>query len=181
MFRRVVPLAFLLAVVPVTAQEKTASAAKKHQSVGSITGKLKRLNADDQKIEIDVRVPSGRWSSRNVTQDFSLTDDVKVRRLYLPTRLDEKNKPIPYTNAEKHKLKGDEPKLPGYAAELSALTPGQIVELHLAVNKPAPGSKKKDKTAEPDNPFVTMIVIGAEAPKMPTRDAEKKRPEKKGV
>jgi len=44
-----------------------------------------------------------------------------------------------------------------------------------------PGSKKKDKNAEPDNPFVTMIVIGAEAPKMPTRDAEKKRPEKKGV
>lgn len=180
MIRRVVSLACLLAVVPVAAQEKSAPPTKKHQSVGTVAGKLKRVNADDQKIEIDVRVPSGRRSSRNDTQDYSLVDEVKVRRLNLPVRLNEKDKPVPYTAAEKQKLKGDDPKLPGYAAELSALSPGQIVELHLAVSKPPPGSKKKDKNAEPEKPYVTMIVIGAEAPKMPNRDGDKKRPEKKG-
>jgi hypothetical protein len=179
MFCRLVPLACLLAVMPVVAQDKTAAVAKKYQSVGTVAGKLKCLKSDDHKIEIEGRVFAGRrW--QNYSQTFSLVDEVKVRRLTLPERLDERNKPIPYTAAEKVKLKGNDPKLPGYTAELSALAPGQTVELHLATPKPAAGTKTKAKSAEPEKPLVTMIVIGGDAPKMPNKDADKKRPNKKG-
>ena len=85
---------------------------------------------------------------------------------------------------EKHKLKGDDPKLPGYTAELSALTRGQVLELHLGrvkgtpPKKPAAGEKDKsgvkDKTAakDKDKPIdrdlvVTMVVIMTEVPARP--------------
>ena len=74
--------------------------------------------------------------------------------------------------------------MPGYTAELSALTRGQMLELHLGrvkgtpPKKPAAGEKDKsgvkDKTAakDKDKPIdrdlvVTMVVIMTEAPARP--------------
>jgi hypothetical protein len=192
MVRSFCAFAILLIVVPVMAQDKSAEKkdtpkkevspptkketppVKRYQSVGTITGKLVKANGDDQTVQIEARAP-GRYG-RNEKQDYSLADDVKIRVLKLPDRLDDKNKPLPYTAAEKLKLKGDDPKLPGYSTELSALNTGQLVELHLSINKPAPGAKKKDKSAEAEKPFVTMIVVSGDVPKISEKDKEKKKP-----
>lgn len=178
----------LIVVIPVLGQEKSsdkkseakkeASPVKKYLPAGTITAKLTKANPNELTIEIDARVPGGKYG-HNEKQEHSLVDDVKIRTMKLPDRVDEKNKPIPYTSAEKAKLKGDDPKLPGYTAELSALNAGQIVELHLSTTKPVPGAKKKDKNAEPEKPFVTMIVILGDAPKMPDKDKAKSGEKKK--
>ena len=73
--------------------------------------------------------------------DFALADDVKVRTNLLPVERDEKGRPKRVTADEKHKLKGDDPKLPGYTAELSALTRGQVLELHLGRVKGTPAKR----------------------------------------
>ena len=119
------------------------------------------------------------------TFDFALADDVKVRTNFLPVERDEKGKAKRLTPEEKHKLKGDDPKLPGYTAELSGLSRGQVVEVHLSrlkgttPKKPAAGEKDKsvakdkatpkDKGKDADKSIdrdllVTMIVIMSEGP-----------------
>ena len=103
----------------------------------------------------------------------------------LPVERDEKGKAKRLTSEEKHKLKGDDPKLPGYTAELSGLHGGQVVEVHLgrlkgtppkkpaagekekSVAKDKPSAKEKGKDAEKSidrDLLVTMIVILSEGP-----------------
>jgi len=179
----------LLSVIPLVAQDKSAEkkdapkkesppAPKKYQTVGTIAGKLTKVNSDDKTIEIDHRVASGKYG-RNQKDELKLADDVKIRTLKLPEKKDDKGKSVPLTDAEKQKLKGDDRKLPGYTADLTALSAGQMVETHLATNKSAASTKKN---GEQEKPFVTMIVIVGEAPKKPdkdkakTPDKEKKKP-----
>jgi len=145
----------------------------KYQEVQKFTGKMQKVDQSDRILAVEI----ARLNKRE-THDFALADDVKVRTNFLPPQSDEKGRPKKYTAEEKHKLKGDDPKLPGYAAELSALAKGQVIEVHLsrlkstAAKKPAPSDKDKvmakdkakDKEADKDKAvdrdvMVTMIVI----------------------
>lgn len=170
----------MLSVIPLFAQDKSAEkkdapkkesppAPKKYQPVGTIAGKLTKINTEDKTIEIDHRVASGKYG-RNQKDELKLADDVKIRTLKLPDKKDEKGNAKPLTDAEKQKLRGDDRKLPGYTAELSALTAGQMVEVHLATNKSTASTKKN---ADADKPFATMIVIVSDAPKKPDKDKAK--------
>src|SRR5207249_6478301 len=135
---------------------------KKYQFVNKITAKVGKVDSKDMTLTIEV--PGRSRGSGPHHEDISLAEDVKIRAMNLPEQFDEKNKPKPYTAAEKAKLKGDNPRLPGYTAELSRLAAGQTVEIELSTNKPAPGAAKK-KDAAPEKPFATMVVIVAEEPK----------------
>ena len=63
-------------------------------------------------------------------------------------------------------MKGPDPKLPGYTAELEALRQDQYVTVYLAKKKGAAKSTTKDKDEKPaeDRPQISMVVILAEPP-----------------
>ena len=165
---------------PPAARSPLAPQAKesKYQSVGKVTGRFRAVDQGDRTVSVEV-------AGRREAQDFALAEDVKVRTNILPVQLDEKDRPKRLTQQEKQKLKGDDPKLPGYTAELTSLTRGQVVEVHLsklkgtAAKKPATPDKKamtkdmaKDKAAPKEkgkamekdtsvdrDVLVTMIVV----------------------
>lgn len=145
----------------------------RYTPVNKITGVMRNVDQTERVLSVQV----GRQ-----TVDFALADDVKVRTNLLPAERDEKGKPKRLTPDEKHKLKGDDPKLPGYTAELSGLHRGQVVEVHLgrlkgstkrpaagdkeksvAKDKPATKGKDSDKSIDRDL-LVTIIVVMSEAP-----------------
>ena len=145
-------------------EKKSADKNNKYQLVNTITGKFSKLDTEEMLIEVEVRVPSGR-SIHTEKQTFTYVSDAKVRTLKLPERLDDSKKPIPYTSQEKAKLKGDNPKLKGYASDLNSLKNGQMIEFDLSTRKSATGAAKKTSD-EPEKPFVTLITIVEEPPKM---------------
>lgn len=136
--------------------------ASKYESIGKIAGKVLKIDQVEMSVEMEVVVPTKR-SAKIDKQTHPLAEDVKVRVLTLPERLDSKGKPIQYTDAEKARLRGENPKLQGYAAELSALKVGQVVEIELGTRKLPPGVKKR--ADDPDTPVVFVIVIAKEAAK----------------
>lgn len=143
----------------------------KYQPVNKLTGAMRNVDQSERVLSIQV----GRQ-----TIDLALADDVKVRTNSLPVKRDKKGKAKRLTPDEKHKLKGDDPKLPGYTAELNALHRGQVVEVYVSRLKGStPKSKEKsvakektqakdrgkdaDKSIDRDL-LVTMIVIISEGP-----------------
>jgi len=146
--------------------------AQKYKPVATLVVKLTQADTKEMTIEAEAHVRSGRYGTRAERQAYTLAEDVVVRVLKLPDRLDDKNRPVPYTAEEKAKLKGNNPKLPGYHAELSALVEGQVVELELSVHRPAPGTSKKK--ADEEKPFVTRVVIQSDPPKMAEKEKKKK-------
>jgi len=67
--------------------------------------------------------------------DFNLRDDLVVRRMNLPFAYDDKGNVKQYTPEEIQKAKGDNPKLPGFAAKIEDLEGGQLVKLYIAPPK----------------------------------------------
>jgi hypothetical protein len=67
-------------------------------------------------------------AERNV--EIQLADDAIIRVQKAPKQIDDKGKPVTPTHEQLKALKGD-PKQPGYAAELSDLKVGQIVQVSL--------------------------------------------------
>jgi len=170
-------LAALLAAVPAVAQEKGAPKAgdkkpdekkespfakhaAKYQIIRTITIRIGEIDPKEMTIKFDTGRPGQ-------TETYTIVDDVIVRRSKLPDRRDEKNRPLPYTAQERAKLRGNDQRVPGYEAELSAVTKGQTVDLELSATKLAPGAAKKK--GEPEKPFVTRIVITADEPKTPEK------------
>jgi len=101
--------------------------------------------------------------SQNV--ELQLGDEVKVRRANPPPSFDEKGNLKKPTAKELKELKGPDPKLPGFTADVADIASDQMVTATLAKKKdakPAP-KDKDDKTAE--RPQVTMLVILAEPKK----------------
>jgi hypothetical protein len=101
---------------------------------------------------------------KKVTKDlkFEATDDMKVRRKYLPVDYDDKGKVKKYTAAEKRKLKGPNKRLPGYTAERDDLTKDQVVMVYLAKKPKRTKTRKKGKDADDlfsQLPKVVMILI----------------------
>jgi hypothetical protein len=107
--------------------------------------------------------------------DLESADDLVVRTHVLPEQFDEKGKPKKYTSKQLKEMKGDNPNLPGYAADKDSLQTGQVVTIYLGHKKDAPKVKEKpkDKDApkdkdklweEANKPLVRMIVIDADPP-----------------
>jgi hypothetical protein len=125
--------------------------------------RLKQLN----RIQLEIEKAKGNLY-KDVSQkiDLDAPQDMKVRTMLLPVEFDEKGKPRKLTEKEKRELKGPDPSLPGYTADLETLKPDQLVEIYLAKQ----GSKSKAKDNDPDpaessRPKTAMIVIRAEAQK----------------
>src|SRR5262249_19041165 len=101
--------------------------------------------------------------SKNV--ELQAGDDMKVRTMNLPPVFDEKGQVKKLSAKELKERKGNDPKLPGYTAELADLKSNQMVTVYLAKKKDKNPAKNKDKDDVADNrPQVTMAVIQAEAP-----------------
>jgi hypothetical protein len=103
--------------------------------------------------------------------ELDLAEDVKVRARQPAQQFDEKGNIKRYTPQELKELRGDG-KLPGYAAELSDLQPGQTVLVKVVRRKPAdapagkpatPGSQASPGGAKPgpsgDKAIATLILI----------------------
>jgi hypothetical protein len=63
--------------------------------------------------------------------EFVLRDDVIVRRMNLPFQYDDKGNVKQYTEKELAKLRGTNPKLPGFEAKIEELEPGSMVKLYI--------------------------------------------------
>jgi hypothetical protein len=79
--------------------------------------------------------------------EIQLDDEVKVRSLKPPVQYDEKGKPRRLTDEERKELKGKDPKVPGYARNVTDLKPGQVVQVYLSRERLA----KRDVNAAKDD------------------------------
>lgn len=89
--------------------------------------------------------PQVSSTQRNYT--ISIDDDLVVRRLHPLPMFDDKGKLRKPTAAELREMKGSDPKLKGYKAELSDLKPGQVISVTLAQTKSSAASKAKADTS----------------------------------
>jgi hypothetical protein len=90
--------------------------------------------------------------------EISLADDAVIRFKKAPKQFDDKGKPVTPTAEQLQAMKGD-PKLPGYAAELSDLKAGQIVKVSLGRRKMPKGEKttEADANKKADKPTWTSL------------------------
>jgi hypothetical protein len=140
----------------------------KYQVVNAVVGKVDKVDVKAQELTIEVR-----GYRRTDKVDLTLAEDVKVRTKNPPEHLDENGKPKKLSPEELRKLKGNDPKVPGYAAEPGALQKGQTVQVTLSRLRDAPkkSSQAKDK-AEKEQLYVTMVEILSED-RAPTKPAKK--------
>lgn len=68
---------------------------------------------------------------------ITLAADVRIRSLQPPFVYDDMGNPKEYTKEELKKLKGDNPRIPGYQAELTSLESGQVLQVTLGTVKGA--------------------------------------------
>jgi hypothetical protein len=104
--------------------------------------------------------------------ELELADEVKVRSSRPTEVFDDKGRVKRYTARELRELKGND-KLPGYAADLADLQPGQTVMVKLArrqtpkppetTENPKPSAsrsrRRPEPAASPEKPLVTVILI----------------------
>jgi hypothetical protein len=116
-----------------------------------------------------------RYDVEETPVDFMLKcgKELKVRRLELPEKeAGADGKPVPYTAKEKAALKGDDPKLPGYNAELKELDLDVNVQIYLVKEKKPVGKEpakdtSKDKAADKDKAAEKEKPKEAEAEEVP--------------
>lgn len=88
--------------------------------------------------------------------DLPFLEGVTVRTKVLPPNLDENGRPKPRTPEELQKLKG-EGNLPFYAATVSDIQPGQIVEVYIV----QPKNAAADKSGRLPTPAIrTLVILG---------------------
>jgi hypothetical protein len=92
--------------------------------------------------------------------EFVAAEDMKYRMATPPTVFDDKGQPRKMTKKELEELKGPNPKLPGYTAELSDVKSNQIVTVYRAKK----AAKKDDKFLKGEKPEATMILILGDPP-----------------
>jgi hypothetical protein len=105
----------------------------------------------------------GRVKMTTVTYiiDFQTSPDVAVRVLHPPEAFDDKGNLKRYTPEELRKLKGSNPRLPGYEAKQEDLTPGNIVQVTLSPRR-RPREGAKIVAAEAKKMQARMILVLAE-------------------
>ena len=99
---------------------------------------------------------------------LSVVDGVKVRTRLLPMAFDEKGAPRKLTTEEVKELRGNDPKLPGYAADYSDLKGGQAVLIYLGrikttipIDDSQSGNEAAKSTSQPWDPagqFAARLV-----------------------
>lgn len=105
--------------------------------------------------------------------DLDFTEKVIVRKMFLESGYDDKGNLIEYTKDKIAKLKGDDPKLPGYTAKFDDIQPGMVAKLMLVPVKNASKADPKAKDDETlvgavERPTVRMVILMAEKTNMPT-------------
>jgi hypothetical protein len=106
-------------------------------------------------------------------KDFELpvSEKVVVRKFNLGMEYDNEGNIIQRSKEEIAKLRGKDPKVPGYAAKLDDLKPGQTVHLYLT-----PPSKKEDEgVGNIARPTVRMIVIMQDVSNLATSTGNPKK------
>ncbi|MGH7170098.1 MAG: hypothetical protein ACRELG_07470 [Gemmataceae bacterium] len=102
---------------------------------------------------------------KTVEEDVNLTlaEDVKVRATQPGSTFDDKGNVKQYTPEELKELKGPDPKLPGFRAELTDLQAGQEVLVQVVRPRPVgrkPPSRGVKTTPAPVKLIVTLVLIG---------------------
>ncbi len=102
------------------------------------------------------------YDAKKDHQDFEFiaAEDIKYRLAVPATLFDDKGQPRKPTKKELDEMKGPNPKLPGYTAEMSDVKSNQLVTVYLPKKTP----KKDDKFIKGEKPEVTMILILGDAP-----------------
>jgi hypothetical protein len=105
--------------------------------------RVRQLTTDIQALQAKY------YEMKDVPYEFALKSDksLVVRRTKLQPKESDDGKPVKYTEEEIKKLKGDDPKVPGYAAEFKDLDKDIYVKVYIDKSKikPAPKDKKKDE------------------------------------
>lgn len=128
-----------------TAMAKAAAKARTSQRTSSTNGPFK-LVTEKKEFDLDV------------------ADKLIVRRLNPPFEYDDRGEVKTYTREELAKMRGTDTRLPGYAATISDLMPGQTVKVYLRA--PTGAAKERNLLNEVEGvpsrasrPSVAMIVI----------------------
>jgi hypothetical protein len=137
----------------------------KYEPVRTLAGQVRSVDAAGQGLSLEVQTGIGRYARRQ-TVELTLAEDVIVRTLTPPVQLDENDRPKKYTAEELRQLKGEDRKLPGYTADLTAVARGQVVDVQLGRPKGAtkPAGRGKAAEPEPEPLYVTHIVIRTRDP-----------------
>jgi hypothetical protein len=150
-------------------KDKDTGPKEKRITVSQVSGKVSVVESSGKKFKLSLPIGGGRYM-RWQDIDIEATDDVKVRVLNPPTETDEKGRPKRLTSAELKKLKGPDPRLPGYNAEFDNLRQGMIVQVTLSKRKEAPKPMVRRKKGDDDDlagdnrPMASLIVILADPP-----------------
>ena len=108
--------------------------------------------------------------------DLQLGEKVIVRKLNLGVEYDGEGNVIQRTKEDIAKLRGNDPKVPGYAAKVEDLKPGQVVHLYLNALKTDKNDAKEEGVGNVVRPSIRMIVILQDAN---TSTGATKEPKKK--
>ncbi len=187
-------LAGLLCSVPALAGDEASDAKKgdpaekeakeKLVRLGSITGKLTKVDGTQRSLTVQITVPVAQPSSshgysggargrprvqgyriqnKTINVDLEASENVRVRTEAPPKNVDENGKPKKYTTKELQELKGPDPKLTGYTADFDSLKTGQMVKVYMARKKDngkaGANAKATDKGTDKEKPLATTIVI----------------------
>ncbi len=133
----------------------------KYTFVKDVTGEV--VKADDKKLTVKVSwtmLKPGANAKAPPTAvpmskeyDFTFLPESLVRTEFLPPKFDDKGKKVAYTQKEKDALKLPM-KVPYYAASMSDLTKGTLVNVTLVRDKSIPASKVTD-----DDSRIKYVVI----------------------
>lgn len=111
----------------------------KFADAGKIVGEVTKIDNDGFSMKSKV-VPGLGVKARPEEVQLKFAEGGLLRWKTLPPKLDEKNKKVPYTPKEMAEKK--EPRgAPAYAADLSDLKVGQIIEVTLVRPKEVPAAK----------------------------------------
>jgi hypothetical protein len=182
----------LLCCLPASAGDEASDAKKadpadketkeKLVRLGSITGKLTKVDGAQRSLTVQITVPvaqpssshgysgaargrprtqSYRIQNKTINVDLEASENVKVRTEAPPKNVDENGKPKKYTTKELQELKGPDPKLTGYTADFDSLKTGQMVKVYMARKKDNGKSAANgtDKGSNKEKPLATTIVI----------------------
>lgn len=120
-----------------------------------VNGKLVKVSAQKITCAVSVPYPNGnKIDYRDENMEFETAETVTVRVPQPPAAFDDKGRPKRYTAKELAEFKGPDKKMPGYAADMESLKPGQYVTVILGKKKSAPKN---------DPAVVTAIFIVKEA------------------
>lgn len=103
--------------------------------------KVRNLAAKVQRDQARLAGGRGRRSSpfRVVKEyqdiEIDMSSGIQVRTAFVPAMFDDKGQPRKPTPKERKDLKGPDPSVPGYKADVGALKPDQIVRVTLRKNK----------------------------------------------